>query len=287
MQEKDNLENCNNLNDEFLESQKQDYIKNCTNICLTLAYKLGEIYGADWVGILKEYIRKYGKRYSCGALSLIMLITMASSSKRKNEQVRMDYTAEYKNYYQNNPFMNSKMNMNINILEFERPEEIIEEVEPTFEEKVEWILENHGLTYEELDMVCAGAVAESGHAGYLEGYSVACVYVNRLSNLWCVREYGPTVYDQFVAPGQFTVYAMGYYKAYLGRTDLPEYQGAIDMLYYMEPNHNYISFKSHNYDLTCAYEYMTERGNKYHQPLPEIERMDNELVLARAKKDQN
>ncbi len=225
-----------------------------------------------------DFINSYKGSASYLVLSMVMFFTLTGNMKEPSAKEK--YT----------PVSIEEINKErINLQAFkdlyDKLKEIEESIpkEPTMEEKIEWIIENHNVTPEELDITAAGCVAECIGSGYDEGYAVASAIVNRLSHSWCVSAFGDTIYDQFIADDQFSVYASGLYKQYLGRTDLEEYQGAIDMFYSMEPSHNYLSFKSHNYDLNEDYEYMTEKGNKYHKPLQEEDRIENELVLSRAK----
>lgn len=225
-----------------------------------------------------NFINSYKGSISYVALSMIIFFTLAGNMKEISAKEK--YT----------PVSIEEINEErINLQAFKDLCEKLKEIEasvskePTMEEKIAWIIENHKITFEELDKTAAGCVAECIGAGYDEGYAVASAIFNRLSHSWCVSTYGDTIYDQFTAKNQFSVYASGSYKLYLGRTDLEEYQGAIDMFYSMEPSHNYLSFKGHSYDLEGDYEYITENGNKYHKPLQEEDKIENELTLSRKK----
>lgn len=129
----------------------------------------------------------------------------------------------------------------------------IEQILPNpYEQKMLYIMERDGYTYEELDAVCAACVAESYGDGncYDEGYDIASIFNNRTHSnafVYEVSEFfgenaGYSYYNQLRAPGQFGVWSSGSYKKYLGRIDLLAYQGAIDMFYSGVPSHNYLNF---------------------------------------------
>lgn len=130
----------------------------------------------------------------------------------------------------------------------------IEGTELTYAGKMRYIMERDGYTYNELDSVLAGCVAESYGDGncYDECYDIASVFNNRIHDAGYVADVnrifggnaGRSIYYQFIAPNQFSVYSHGSYRKYLGRIDLLGYQGAIDMLYSGVPSHNFLNFNN-------------------------------------------
>lgn len=172
------------------------------------------------------------------------------------------------------------------------PEEIavIEPAELTYEEKMFAIMEREGYTYDELDAVCAGCVAEScGDPNcYNEAYNTASTFNNRTHSLAFVNDVsrifgentGYSIYYQFIAPNQFSVWSNGNYKKYLGRIDLVGYQAAIDMFYSGIPSHNYLNFNYipdkhlQSYQLDEGH-----NGNYFCRELKEEDRLDDETVL--------
>ena len=167
-------------------------------------------------------------------------------------------------------------------------EEEVEVTELTYEEKMQAIMEREGYTYEELDAVCAGCVAEScGDPNcYDEAYRVASTIDNRTHSEPYVRDVnkafgenaGYSIYYQFIAPYQFSVYGSGSYKEYLGRIDLVGYQAAIDMFYSGVPSHNYLNFNFIPDKHRESYQ-LEPSGNYYCRELAEENRIPEEDVL--------
>ncbi|MCI9281263.1 MAG: hypothetical protein HFI49_03285 [Bacilli bacterium] len=168
-------------------------------------------------------------------------------------------------------------------------EEKAEVKELTYEEKMQAIMEREGYTYEELDAVCAGCVAEScGDPNcYDEAYRVASTIDNRTHSEPYVRDVsnafgenaGYSIYYQFIAPYQFSVYSNGSYEDYLGRIDLRGYQAAIDMFYSGVPSHNYLNFNFVPDKHRASYQLEEPTGNYYCRELAEENRIPEEDVL--------
>lgn len=160
-------------------------------------------------------------------------------------------------------------------------------IEPSYEEKMAFICERDGYTYEQLDKVLAGCVAEACDDGnnYDEAYNTASTIYNRTHDVLFVRDAnnnffenaGYSIYYQFIAPGQFGVYFDESYKDYLGRIDLVGYQAAIDMFYSGIPSHDYLLFNNEPPE-AGSYERLVANGNYYwrHQKTQNI--IEDELV---------
>ena len=171
--------------------------------------------------------------------------------------------------------------------------EVVQPKELTYEEKMNVIMERDGYTYNELDMVFAGAVAESCDDGnnYQEAYNTMSTIYNRTHDLLFVNDVsakyginaGYSVYYQFIYPSQFSVFSNGEYKKYLGRIDLKGYQAAIDMLYSQVPSHNYLCFNNVP-PKSGSYERLVSNGNFYrrHQKPEHVISIEkaNQLVLS-------
>ncbi len=161
--------------------------------------------------------------------------------------------------------------------------------ELSYPEKMQVIMEREGYTYDQLDAVCAGCVSEScGDPNcYDEAYRVASTIDNRTHSDPYVRDInkvfgenaGYSIYYQFIAPSQFSVYESGSYKKYLGRIDLVGYQAAIDMFYSGVPIHNYLNFNYIPDKNLLSYQLEEPTGNYYCRELAEENRIPEEDVL--------
>ena len=137
--------------------------------------------------------------------------------------------------------------------------------ERSTEEKMLITMIRDNVTYDELDATCAGCVSESHGSGecYDDAYAVASTILNRIHDVYYVGNYGTNPYNQFIAPGQFSVYNSKDYLNYLGCRDLPGYQAAVDAFYSGESLHNWLEFRAGWVELTCKYEQFVEDGNKF------------------------
>jgi len=144
------------------------------------------------------------------------------------------------------------------------------------EDKIAKIMEDRGLTYEQVDTTIACAVAEGAGGGdkYIDVYAVASTISNRTRskkwNDYISYLYGENardnIYYQTIASGQFSVYALGSYRAFLGNSSLVGYQAAVDMFYSGISMHNKLSFLAawcQVYD-SCQY---VAFGNHYYDDL--------------------
>lgn len=152
----------------------------------------------------------------------------------------------------------------------------------TYYEKMLIIMIRDGLSYEQLDDICAGVVAEGGDY-YDEGYRVASVAYNRYHSAAFIRSYGEGLYTQFLAPNQFSVFAGD--KTYLlhkGRIDSPGYQAAIDMFYSKQISTDYLSFRGWWVtSVPSNWEIFLKHGNKFgnHQADSDKVKLDYEIVF--------
>lgn len=146
----------------------------------------------------------------------------------------------------------------------------------TYEEKMLIIMLREGLTYEELDTLCACVVTECGNNDYDEAYRVASVINNRINSNKFVSAYGESLYDQLTAPGQFQVYRSGAYQRYLGCTYMERYRAAIDAFYTGVSSIEYLSFRSSDYQSSEAVQYVSG-GNNYFTPLTEDDRVTTQI----------
>lgn len=153
--------------------------------------------------------------------------------------------------------------------------------ERSYQEKMLIIMIRDGLSYSELDTVCAGCVSESVKDGtcYEECYAVASTLINRSHTRWYVDNYGINIHTLFTAPCQYTVYKSGRYKKFLGCIDLEGYQAAIDVFYTKESMHNYLGFRGSNYDVDGEYETFVKNGNKFISEMKESDYVPYEEII--------
>lgn len=137
--------------------------------------------------------------------------------------------------------------------------------ELSYPEKFLMIMVKGGYTYEELDYVCAGCVAEAAGEGtcYEDAYAVASTLLNRIHNEWYYNNYGDNFYKQFTAPDQYSVVLGEMIYDYMGCIDLVGYQAVIDALYSGEPMHDYLEFRGHWVDVEVPHEQFVSNGNKF------------------------
>lgn len=222
---------------------------------------------------IRRIASKYGVRLTSGILISICILLTSGSSYRKSdskvqniENLQADLAAISSRMINLKPF---PVIVNDNQFSYD------EVKEPTFEEKINIILDKYNLTREELDVCSAIACAEANGEGmnYEEAVNVICAAYNRtISSTW-VSSLGNNLYDQMAAPSQFVVYENGNYLNYLGRTDLPGYQAVIDFL---SNNceveaHNYLSFRSNNSNINGVE--LVSGGNLYFNELDAEERL--------------
>lgn len=166
---------------------------------------------------------------------------------------------------------------------FENEEEVLKYLftnpDRKYEEKMIIIMIRENLTFKELDTICASVVAESGSVNnYEETYHVASVLNNRIHSKTFVAEFGPSLYDQLIAEGQFSVVAYDSYQAFLDKMYLEGYRGAIDMFYTGIPSNNYLFFLSKNSTKEDAVQ-LTENGNKYYSELEDEDRIEDIIQI--------
>ena len=140
---------------------------------------------------------------------------------------------------------------------------LYENEDRTYYEKMLIIMVRDNLTYDQLDDICAGIVAEGGDY-YDEGYRVASVGYNRYHSVAFVNSFGEGLYTQFLAPSQFSVFSGS--KPYLknkGRIDSPGYQGAIDMFYSRQTSIDCLSFRGLGTSVPASWESFMDNGNRF------------------------
>jgi len=159
-----------------------------------------------------------------------------------------------------------------------------DESDVVLEDEVENVFEQicclYNLTPEELDVVCAIAMAEAKTASYEDAYAVINTIYNRtISNRWVCyinklhkNEVGESLYYQAITNGQFVVYENGRYKQFLGVREGDGYQAVIDFLLTKDLIHDYLSFRSSNTNVK-TFEQFVEGGNKYFDVLLEEDRI--------------
>ena len=222
---------------------------------------------------IRKIAKKYGMRLTSTVLMSICILLTSGSSYRKVE-------AKIEKMESLHPEL---MAMSSKVINFNPFSVILNNAkfsydavrEPTFEEKIDIILDKYNLTREELDVCSAIACAEANGEGmnYEEAVNVICAAYNRtISSTW-VSSLGNNLYDQMTAPSQFIVYENENYLNYLSRTDLPGYQAVIDFL---SNNceveaHDYLSFRSNNSNINGVE--LVSGGNLYFNELDAEERL--------------
>jgi len=264
-----------------------------------------------------EEIRRYKKslkmqRYLCFAMACFMTLGLYGNLKRKNGNfaessiendivLLNDNDVEVEATFNKPKILNYPDTKTILRQEIIEAEDLLDSMTPevvettpaelTYEEKMAYICERDGYTYEELDAVCAGCVAESYGDGncYDECYDLASIFYNRThSNAYAYDvnkifgdNAGYSIYYQFIAPNQFSVYAHGSYKKYLGRIDLLGYQAAIDMFYSGIPSHNYLNFNNVPPKNGSYIQLNPPYGNYFYRAQSETDRIDDAVVRQR------
>ena len=150
----------------------------------------------------------------------------------------------------------------------------------TYPEKMLIVMIREGLTYEQLDDICAGVRAEGGEY-YDECCRVASVGYNRYRSIDFNNWYGAGLYTQFLAPGQFSVfYGDKMYLDYKGATDSIGYQAAVDTFFYRDMVTDYLSFRGWWVNVSGNWENFMRYGNKYsnHQASSDVLKLDYEYA---------
>lgn len=149
----------------------------------------------------------------------------------------------------------------------------------TKEDKINYILENYGLTKEQFKVLSAIVLSEAETNSYEDAYAVINTIYNRTHSKNWVRSVdntfgkgkGQNLYYQAISPNQFVVYQHGSYKRYLNSDNIGT-DAIIDFLYTEEVKHNYLSFRSHN-TYVENYETFSDNGNKYFNEIIEENRI--------------
>jgi len=166
------------------------------------------------------------------------------------------------------------------------------EVEITNEQRINWILERFNITTEQWRIIVAIITAEAAPNSYQDAFHVANTLYNRtISERWSncpqiTRDFrnekgiefdGNNIFHHAIAPGQFYVYAgNGRYQEFLDRTDLPQFQAAIDFFFYIDingPTHNYLQFRSYDSN-PRNHTLLTNGGNRFFDILTDEDRLD-------------
>lgn len=157
-------------------------------------------------------------------------------------------------------------------------------IEPTNEEKEQYILEKENLTKKQFDEVVCTVLGEAKANSYDDAYGVINTMYNRKTSKTWVNYInyimgegtGDSLYYQCIAPKQFTAYKGKYYREFLsdeeGRKELPGYQAVIDFLYEGEIKHNFLSFLSAKYKNKNRTT-LVEGGNCYFNEMTEEDRI--------------
>ena len=157
-------------------------------------------------------------------------------------------------------------------------------MEPSNEEKEEYILHRYNLTQDEFDVVAAIAMAEAKYNSYEDTYNVINTIYNRtISKKWNkwvsswrndeTGEIGRSLFIQATQSSQFIVYENKRFEQYLGVKEGEPYQAIIDFLYTETSNHNYLCFRSASTNVEGANQ-LVEDGNKYFDELTEEDRLE-------------
>ena len=154
---------------------------------------------------------KFG-RYLCFAMTFFSLMNLTRTLDKNinksdnSDNIGYEWFSEYKNMtaLESNPiaaitsdytdslkrYVKDVALSKAPLLEEARQLTIIEPAEPTYEEKMQAIMEREGYTYDQLDAVCAGCVAESYGDGncYDECYRIANIFYNRTHDVAYVND---------------------------------------------------------------------------------------------------
>ena len=197
-----------------------------------------------WINKLKRKILKYNLNYIIMPLLYLIIMTFMVNAEVIDTKVIDKLTVKKMDSYN--------------------------EIVITNDIKKKEILKKYNLTDYEFNVVCAITLAEAEYNSYDDAYAVINTIYNRTkSNRW-VKSVdnkfgagkGTSLYYQAISPKQFTVYASGSYKKYMGVTDLVGYNAIIDFLYTEDILHNYLSFRS-NYVKVAGSETFSAKGNNY------------------------
>ncbi len=154
--------------------------------------------------------------------------------------------------------------------------------------KLDFILQDYGITKEQFIEVAATVLAEAA-SNYEDQYHVTSTMLNRLCNTrWTGyisqllgEDKGDNLYYQVTCPGQFTAYRGELYYQMID-LDLDKYQAVLDCLASEEASHNYLSFKS--YEVTGS-ERLAPNGNYYHEYFDESERKERKHYMVEEEED--
>ena len=142
--------------------------------------------------------------------------------------------------------------------------------ELSYSEKKKIVLEKYNLTENMYQVLASVVASESKANSYNDAYAVINTiynrtmskrWVNHINNVYGSGK-GKNLYYQVIAPNQFTVYSSGSYKKYMNNIPKTVEEAIIDLLYTEETLHNYLSFRSSNYQGANTVQY-DEGGNKY------------------------
>lgn len=136
------------------------------------------------------------------------------------------------------------------------------------EEKLNYILENYQLTYEEFQVVsaCMLAEAKGDNTCYIDAYAVSNTLYNRIiSNSWS-NVFSNSLYHQVLGKYQFSVVDDGRYIDYLNVDSGIGYQAILDLFYSQVRMHNYLQFVAHEEVANDKVQFV-EKGNRYHNQL--------------------
>ena len=146
--------------------------------------------------------------------------------------------------------------------------------EISYEDKLDEVLEKHGLTKNMYNVVASIVASESKSGSYNDAYAVINVIYNRtISKRWSNHvsnvfgnNAGNNIYYQAICPNQFTVYSSGSYTKYMNNIPENVNEAMIDFLYSLDTMHNYLNFASSSYLGADAVSF-DEGGNKYYNEI--------------------
>ena len=141
--------------------------------------------------------------------------------------------------------------------------------------KFDYVITRRNESLENLEVFFKTGLGECGEFYYTEGYLFANSVDNRIkSEEWNKKGKRNTLHAQIVAPGQYSIYLNGAYKAY---NDIRKYSttyGILDYLLLEVSVHDYTSFRSSDNPYGVK---LTRWGDKYRSPIVTY-RENKELV---------
>lgn len=210
---------------------------------------------------LMSYIMHYNVFTSKEKINCLWEFLNTYSLEEKEGLVSNYFGIEYRDYL-------NIYELDINL--GENQEAIIEFYNKIAEEKEAYILAHYEIeSKQELNAVIAGCAAEGAYS-YNDLYWIANTIFNRITNP-AYAKHGKNPFNQFIAPGQFSVYPSGAYLLYLNpnnvvyhRKYLIAKQALYDMLYasYDGISHNYLEFRSWG-SVGYSNNYVVNGGNRY------------------------